>query len=139
MTIGHPAVGTDVAGYRIEHLLGRGGMGTVYRAFDVRLGRPVALKLLTPGASGSDGAPERLLHESRLAARLDHPNVIPIYEAGQRDGRLFIAMRYVAGGDLKVQLYRALHGVWGQDGPGVPEHEPTPLLMENQAIVAARR
>ena len=106
MTIGHPAVGTDVAGYRIEHLLGRGGMGTVYRAFDVRLGRPVALKLLTPGASGSDGAPERLLHESRLAARLDHPNVIPIYEAGQRDGRLFIAMRYVAGGDLKELLRR---------------------------------
>ena len=106
MTIGHPAVGTDVAGYRIEHLLGRGGMGTVYRAYDVRLGRPVALKLLTPGASGSDGAPERLLHESRLAARLDHPNVIPIYEAGQQDGRLFIAMRYVAGGDLKELLRR---------------------------------
>ena len=106
MTIGHPTVGTDVAGYRIEHLLGRGGMGTVYRAFDVRLGRPVALKLLTPGASGSDGAPERLLHESRLAARLDHPNVIPIYEAGQQDGRLFIAMRYVAGGDLKELLRR---------------------------------
>jgi YVTN family beta-propeller protein len=106
MTVEHPAVGTDVAGYRIEHLLGRGGMGTVYRAFDERLGRPVALKLLTPGAPGSDGAPERLLRESRLAAQLDHPNVIPIYEAGQEDGRLFIAMRYVAGCDLKQLLRR---------------------------------
>jgi YVTN family beta-propeller protein len=105
MTIGHPA-DTEVAGYRIEHLLGRGGMGTVYRALDVRLGRPVALKLLTPGVSESDGTPERLLRESHLAARLDHPNVIPIYEAGQRDGRLFIAMRYVAGGDLKAVLRR---------------------------------
>ncbi len=106
MTTGHPAVGTDVAGYRIEHLLGRGGMGTVYRAHDVRLDRPVALKLLAPGASGSDGAPERLLRESHMAARLDHPNVIPIYEAGQQDGRLFIAMRYIAGGDLKALLRR---------------------------------
>ena len=106
MTIGNPAAGTEVAGYRIEHLLGRGGMGTVYRAHDVRLDRPVALKLLAPGASGSDGAPERLLHESHMAARLDHPNVIPIYEAGHQDGRLFIAMRYIAGGDLKALLRR---------------------------------
>ena len=106
MTTGHPPVGTDVSGYRIEHLLGRGGMGTVYRAHDVRLDRPVALKLLAPGASGSDGAPERLLRESHMAARLDHPNVIPIYEAGQQDGRLFIAMRYIAGGDLKALLRR---------------------------------
>ena len=78
MTIGYPAPGTEVAGYRIEQLLGRGGMGEVYRALDVRLGRPVALKLLVAGA-----APERLLRESRLAARLDHPNVVPIYEAGE--------------------------------------------------------
>src|SRR5688500_14458051 len=106
MTIGNPAAGTEVAGYRIEHLLGRGGMGTVYRAHDVRLNRPVALKLLAPDASGSDGAPERLLRESHLAARLDHPNVIPIYEAGEQDGRLFIAMRYIAGGDLKTLLRR---------------------------------
>jgi YVTN family beta-propeller protein len=106
MTIEHPTVGTDVAGYRIEHLLGRGGMGTVYRAHDVRLDRPVALKLLSPGASGSDGAPQRLLRESHMAARLDHPNVVPIYEAGQQDGRLFIAMRYVAGGDLQGLLRR---------------------------------
>ena len=101
MTIGYPAPGTEVAGYRIEQLLGRGGMGAVYRALDVRLGRPVALKLLVAGA-----APERLLRESQLAARLDHPNVIPIYEAGHQDGRLFIAMRYVAGGDLKTLLRR---------------------------------
>jgi YVTN family beta-propeller protein len=101
MTLGYLAAGTEVAGYRIEQLLGRGGMGAVYRALDVRLGRPVALKLLVAGA-----APERLVRESQLAARLDHPNVVPIYEAGHQDGRLFIAMRYVAGGDLKTLLRR---------------------------------
>jgi serine/threonine protein kinase len=94
-----PLAGPEVAGYRIEELLGRGGMGEVHRAIDVRLGRPVALKLLAPSAAG-----EALLRESRLAAALDHPNVIPIYEAGERDGRLFIAMRYARGGDLKAQL-----------------------------------
>jgi YVTN family beta-propeller protein len=101
MTLGYLAAGTEVAGYRIEQLLGRGGMGAVYRALDVRLGRPVALKLLVAGA-----APERLVRESQLAARLDHPNVIPIYEAGHQDGRLFIAMRYAAGGDFKTLLRR---------------------------------
>ncbi len=102
MTHGHPHAGPDVAGYRIEELLGRGGMGEVHRALDVRLARPVALKLLAPSVASD----ERLLRESRLAAALDHPNVIPIYEAGERDGRLFIAMRYVAGGDLKALLRR---------------------------------
>jgi serine/threonine protein kinase len=99
--MGRPVAGTDVAGYQLEELLGRGGMGEVHRALDVRLGRPVALKLLAPSAAG-----EALLRESRLAAGLDHPNVIPIYEAGERDGRLFIAMRYVGDGDLKGLLRR---------------------------------
>ena len=102
MTIRHPPAGPDVEGYRIEELLGRGGMGEVHLATDLRLGRPVALKLLAPSVATH----ERLLRESRLAAGLDHPNVIPIYEAGEREGRLFIAMRYVAGGDLKRLLRR---------------------------------
>ena len=100
--MGRPLAGPDVAGYRIEELLGRGGMGEVHRAIDARLGRPVALKLLAEGAAGD----ERLLRESRLAAGLDHPNVIPIYEVGELDGRLFLAMRYVGGGDLKALLRR---------------------------------
>ena len=98
--------GLDLAGYRLEELLGRGGMGEVYRAQDVRLGRPVAVKVLAANVAEDDRFRERLLSESRLAASLDHPNVIPIYEAGEEDARLFIVMRFVAGGDLKELLRR---------------------------------
>jgi serine/threonine protein kinase len=104
MTMRPPPAGPDLAGYRVEQLLGRGGMGEVHRALDMRLGRPVALKLLAPALGDDPRLRERLLRESRLAAGLDHPNVIPIYEAGEDEGRLFIAMRYVAGGDLKARL-----------------------------------
>lgn len=99
-----PSVGSELAGYRIEALLGRGGMAVVYRAEDLRLGRPVALKLLAPALAEDEGFRERFLRESRLAASIDHPNVIPIYEAGEADGRLFIAMRYVEGTDLATVL-----------------------------------
>ena len=98
--------GEELAGYRVEELAGRGGMGEVYLARDTRLDRPVALKLLNPALADDEGFRERLLRESRLAAGLDHPNVIPIYEAGEADGRLFIAMRYVEGTDLKALLRR---------------------------------
>jgi YVTN family beta-propeller protein len=94
------AAGDVVAGYEIGVLLGRGGTGEVYRAVDVRLERPVALKLLTERLSDDEAFRERLLRESRIAASLDHPNVVPIYEAGEEGGRLFIAMRYVDGPDL---------------------------------------
>jgi len=97
-----PLAGPQLAGYRVGELLGRGSMGDVYRADDVRLGRSVALKVLAAGVGTEDG----LLRESRLAAGLDHPNVVPIFEAGDDDGRLFIAMRYVAGGDLRALLRR---------------------------------
>src|SRR5690349_12426454 len=93
-----------VAGYRIEQRLGRGGMGAVYRALDVALDRHVALKLLRLELCSDDRFRERMLRESRLAASLDHPNVIPVYEAGEVDGRLFIAMRYVEGADLGTLL-----------------------------------
>jgi YVTN family beta-propeller protein len=79
-------------------------MGEVFLVRDVRLGRPVALKVLAANVAEDERFRERLLRESRLAASLDHPNVIPIYEAGEEDGRLFIAMRYVPGGDLKKLL-----------------------------------
>ena len=96
--------GTEIAGYRIESLIGRGGMAVVYRAEDLRLGRKVALKLLTPQLADSEQFRQRFIRESRLAASLDHPNIVPIYEAGEADGQLFIAMRYVLGPDLKGLL-----------------------------------
>jgi YVTN family beta-propeller protein len=96
--------GSEVAGYRIESLIGRGGMAVVYRAEDLRLGRKVALKLLTPQLADNEQFRQRFIRESRLAASLDHPNIVPIYEAGEADGQLFIAMRYVLGHDLKGLL-----------------------------------
>ena len=96
--------GTEIAGYRIESMIGRGGMAVVYRAEDTRLGRKVALKLLTPQLADSEQFRQRFIRESRLAASLDHPNIVPIYEAGEADGQLFIAMRYVIGRDLKGLL-----------------------------------
>ena len=99
--------GSEIAGYRIESLIGRGGMAVVYRAEDTRLGRKVALKLLTPQLADNDQFRQRFIRESRLAASLDHPNIVPIYEAGEAEGQLFIAMRYVLGSDLKVALTEA--------------------------------
>ena len=89
---GHISTGDTIAGYEIEELVGRGGMGEIYRARDPRLERRVALKLLAARYSEDDSFRERLLRESRIAASLDHPNVIPVYEAGETDDRLFIAM-----------------------------------------------
>jgi serine/threonine-protein kinase len=94
-------IGTEVAGYRIEAAIGRGGMGAVYLAEHLRLGRKVALKLLTPELAGNEKFRERFLRESRVAASIDHPNIVPIYDADEADGVLFIAMRYVEGTDLR--------------------------------------
>jgi serine/threonine protein kinase len=102
--IDDPRVGTELAGYRIESPLGRGGMGVVYLAEDLRLKRRVALKLLSAGLAGDESFRDRFLHESELAASIDHPNIVPIYEAGATEDLLFIAMRYVDGGDLRERL-----------------------------------
>ena len=104
MTHGHPLEGTSVGIYDVRTRIGRGGMGEVYLARDTRLGRPVALKVLPERFALDERFRERLLRESRLAASLDHPNVVPVYDAGEADGRLFIAMRYVDGIDLKALL-----------------------------------
>src|SRR5688572_11075989 len=96
--------GSVIAGYRIDSLIGRGGMAVVYRAEDMRLSRKVALKLLTPQFADNEQFRQRFIRESRLAASLDHPNIVPIYEAGEADGQLYIAMRYVVGHDLKALL-----------------------------------
>src|SRR5262245_27681025 len=101
-----PRIGTELAGYRIEGLVGRGGMGVVYRAMQKRLERQVALKVLAPELAHDTGFRERFERESHLAASIDHPNIIPIYEAGEAEGVLFIAMRYVEGIDLKARLER---------------------------------
>ena len=94
-------VGTELAGYRIDEVIGRGGMSVVYLAEHVRLGRRVALKLLAPELADSERFRDRFLRESRLAASIDHPNIVPIYDADESEGTLFIAMRYVEGSDLK--------------------------------------
>ena len=101
-----PRVGTELAGYRIESLLGWGGMSVVYLAEDLRLRRRVALKLLAAGLAENESFRDRFLRESELAASIDHPNIVPIYEAGTTGERLFIAMRYVEGRDLKERLQR---------------------------------
>jgi serine/threonine-protein kinase len=98
--------GTVVVGHRIEELLGRGGMGYVYRAEDLELGRKVALKVLAPELARDDEFRSRFVQESRNAARLDHPSIIPIYEAGEGDGLLYISMRFVDGPDLGAVLDR---------------------------------
>jgi tRNA A-37 threonylcarbamoyl transferase component Bud32 len=100
------AVGTEIAGYRVESFISRGGMAVIYRAHDRRLGRRVALKLLAPELSQDERFQQRFLRESRLAASLDHPNIIPIYEAGEASGLLYIVMRYVEGSDMKELLDR---------------------------------
>src|SRR5919197_1084301 len=96
--------GTAFGNYRVESLIGHGGMGVVYLAQDPSLDRPVALKLIAHDRAGDVKFRERFLREKQLAASIDHPNVIPIYEAGEEDGQLYIAMRYVKGSDLRKTL-----------------------------------
>src|ERR1700730_13370496 len=112
MPVSDLPVGSELIGYRIEALLGRGGMSVVYLAEDLRLRRKVALKLLAPRLTEDAAFRQRFLVESELAASIDHPSVVPIYAAGETAGRLFIAMRYVEGSDLKELL---------RDGPLTPE------------------
>jgi predicted Ser/Thr protein kinase len=93
-------LGARVAGYTIEAVAGRGGMGVVYRARDTELERTVALKVIAPDLARDEGFRARFVREARVTAQLDHPNVIPVYDAGDDEGRLFIAMRWVEGTDL---------------------------------------
>jgi serine/threonine protein kinase len=99
-----PLIGMDLGDYRLQAVLGRGGMSIVYRAENLRLGSTVAVKVLAPELALDDVFRERFIHESRIAASLNHPNVIPIFDAGPYEDLLFIAMRYVAGSDLRSVL-----------------------------------
>ena len=121
--------GQHIAGYRVERALGRGGMGVVYLAEDLRLGRNVALKLISPQYAGDEAFRERFLRESRLAASIDHPHIVPVYEAGEVDGFLFLSMRHVAGADLREVLLR--------DGPMPPDRAITIIRQIGSALDAA--
>ena len=99
-------IGTSVAGYRVERLLGSGAAGVVYLARDEHLNRPVALKLLPPGLAQDARFRARFVRESQLAAGLEHPAIVPIYGAGEADGLLYLAMRFVDGGDLRELIVR---------------------------------
>jgi hypothetical protein len=121
--------GDQLAAYQIEAVVGRGGMGVVYRAVDPRLGRRVALKLIAPGLAQDERFRERFLRESRLAASLDHSNVVPVYEAGEAGAHLYIAMRFVDGIDLKTLLTR--------EGPLDPERAVALVGQVADALDAA--
>jgi Protein kinase domain len=101
------STGSRIAGYRIEGVAGHGGMGVVYQATQLALGRRVALKLISPVLADDPRFRERFKRESRLAASIDHPNVIPVYEAGEIDGFLFLSMRWVEGTDLATLIGRS--------------------------------
>jgi serine/threonine protein kinase len=96
--------GSRVAGYRVEARIGAGGMAVVFRAHDEALGRTVALKILSPALADDRLFRERFIRESRAVAAVDHPNIIPVYSAGEADGVLYLAMRFVFGGDLRGVL-----------------------------------
>ncbi len=104
--VADPAIGSTLAGYRIDSLIARGGMGVVYRATQLALERPVALKVISRELAGDEKFRQRFLTESRLAARLEHPNVVPVYDAREDDGELIVAMRLVEGGDLRKLIDR---------------------------------
>jgi streptogramin lyase len=105
--------GTEIAGYRIESLIARGGMGEVYLATQSFPERKVALKLLPHDLATDAAFRERFIRESNAAASVEHPNIVPVYGAGESSGELYIAMRYVQGEDLRSLLDR--------EGPLPPE------------------
>jgi eukaryotic-like serine/threonine-protein kinase len=108
---GELQVGATLAGYRIDGFIGRGGMGVVYRATQVALGRTVALKVLAPELAESTDFRDRFKREARIAASIDDPNVVALYQADEADGRLFLAMQFVDGSDLREIISAEKSGV----------------------------
>src|SRR3954462_1307722 len=96
--------GAEIAGYRIGPQLGRGGMGVVYKAHHLRLDRSAAVKVLPPALAQNDEFRERFIRESQMAATLQHPNVVTVYDAGDDEGLLYLAMQFVSGTDLRRLL-----------------------------------
>jgi serine/threonine-protein kinase len=105
-TTDDPRVGTEIAGYRIEERIGRGGMGVVYRAEHMNLRRRAAIKIIAPDLAESEGFRERFTREARIAAALQHPNIVTVYDAGEVQGLLYLAMQYIEGFDLSAMLRR---------------------------------
>jgi serine/threonine-protein kinase len=101
-----PRIGMEIAGYRIEERVGRGGMGVVYRAEHLNLRRRAAIKIIAPDLAESEGFRERFTREARIAAALQHPNIVTVYDAGEVDGLLYLAMQYIEGFDLSAMLRR---------------------------------
>jgi serine/threonine-protein kinase len=99
-----PRIGQTIAGYRIEERVGRGGMGVVYRAEHLNLRRRAAIKIIAPDLAESEGFRERFTREARIAAALQHPNIVTVYDAGEVDGILYLAMQYIEGNDLAAML-----------------------------------
>jgi tRNA A-37 threonylcarbamoyl transferase component Bud32/CheY-like chemotaxis protein len=99
-----PRIGQVIAGYRIEERVGRGGMGVVYRAEHLNLRRRAAIKIIAPDLAESEGFRERFTREARIAAALQHPNIVTVYDAGEVDGILYLAMQYIEGQDLAAVL-----------------------------------
>ena len=126
------AAGSRVAGYLLGAEVGAGGMAVVFRARDERLGRLVALKVLAPRLAADEEFRARFVRESRAAAAVDDPHIIPVYEAGQAGGVLFIAMRYVSGGDVRGLLRRQ-----GPLGPGQAAAIISPVASALDAAHAA--
>src|SRR3954469_5734005 len=123
------APGDVFAGHRIEDVAGRGGMGVVYRAVQLALDRTVALKLITPALAGDPDFRARFVRESRAAASIEHPNVIPIFSAGEDQDVLYISMRFVDGQALRA-LLRA-------DGPLEPRRAARIVAQVAAALDAA--
>lgn len=123
--------GAVVAGCRVEAVVGRGGMGVVYRATQLSLERPVALKAIAPELAGDATFRERFKRESRIAASIEHPNVIPVYEAGEGEGMLYLIMRYVEGTDLRALI--------DSEGGLEPERSARIVAQVAAALAAAHR
>ncbi|HEY6759827.1 MAG TPA: serine/threonine-protein kinase, partial [Baekduia sp.] len=121
--------GDEFAGYRVTGVAGRGGMGVVYRAEQLDLQRPVALKLIATPLARDEAFRERFVRESRAAAAIDHPNVVPVYSAGEDDGRLYLAMRFVDGENLRTLVHR--------EGPMEPARAASVIAQIGNALDAA--
>ncbi len=127
--MGEPSIGSTLAGYRIDSLIARGGMGVVYRATQLALDRPVALKVIAREHAGDADFRRRFVRESQLAAKLEHPSVVPVYDAREEDGELIVAMRLVEGGDLRRLIDR--------EGPLDPQRALDLLGQVAEALDAA--
>jgi serine/threonine protein kinase len=124
-----PRIGAVIGGCRIEAEIGRGSMGVVYRATDLRLGRVVAIKVIAPELARDAGFRERFEQESQIAASIEHPNVVPVYRSDEEYGELYITMRHVDGTDLRTLLFR--------NGPLHPRRAAQIVVQIGAALDAA--